>query len=185
MIPTDEFKNGMTIKLDNELYTIIEFQHIKPGKGGAFVRTKLRSLKQKTVIERTFRSGDKIEDAYIEERILQFLYKAGSSYYFMEHETFEELIIDEDKLGEVVKFLKENLEVTGRFCEGKLLGVNLPIFVELKVEYCEPGLKGDSARSNLKSAVLETKANILVPLFIKMGEIIKVDTRTGEYVSRC
>ncbi len=185
MISTDEFKNGMTIKLDNELYTIIEFQHIKPGKGGAFVRTKLRNLKQKTVIERTFRSGEKIEDAYIEERTLQFLYKAGSSYYFMEHETFEELVIDEDKLGEVVKFLKENLEVTGRFCEGKLLEVNLPIFVELKVEYCEPGLKGDSARSNLKSAVLETKASILVPLFIKMGETIKVDTRTGEYVSRC
>ncbi|MBM3252707.1 MAG: elongation factor P [Candidatus Omnitrophica bacterium] len=185
MISTDEFKNGMTIKLDNELYTIIEFQHVKPGKGGAFVRTKLKNFKQKTVIERTFRAGEKIEEAFIEERILQFLYKSGTTYHFMDHETYEEIVLDERDLGESIKFLKDNLEVSGRFYEGRLLEVNVPIFVMLKVEYTEPGLKGDSAKSNSKSAVLETGATILVPLFIKSGDMIKVDTRTGEYVSRC
>lgn len=185
MISTDEFKNGMTIKLDNELYAIVEFQHVKPGKGGAFVRTKLRNLKQKTVIERTFRAGEKIEEAFIEEKTLQFLYKAGSSYYFMDHETYEELVLDEGDLQYAIKFLKENLGVSGRFYEGRLLEVRVPIFVELKVEYAEPGLKGDSAKSNSKNAVLETGANILVPLFVKSGDVIKVDTRTGEYVSRC
>lgn len=185
MISTDEFKNGMTIKLDNELYTIVEFQHVKPGKGGAFVRTKLRNFKQKTVIERTFRAGEKIEEAFIEEKTFQFLYKAGSSYHFMDHETYEELILDEGDLQDAIKFLKENLGVSGRFYEGRLIEIRVPIFVELKVEYAEPGLKGDSAKSNSKNAVLETGANILVPLFVKSGDIIKVDTRTGEYVSRC
>ncbi len=185
MISTDEFKNGIAIKLEGELYAIVEFQHIKPGKGGAFVRTKLRNLKQKTIIDKTFRAGEKVEDAFIEERKLQFLYKSSELYYFLDYETYEEIFISEDELGKGVKFLKDNLEVSGRFCDGKLIGVNLPIFVELKIKYTEPGIKGDSARSNSKSAVLETEASIQVPLFVKTGDLVKIDTRTGEYVGRC
>lgn len=184
MISTDEFKNGLTIKLDGKLYTIVEFQHVKPGKGSAFVRTKLRNLRAKTVIDKTFDAGTKIEEAFIEDKKLQFMYKSGTRYHFMDGETYEQFEFEEDAIGEGVKFLKENLGVSARFNEGELLEVILPIFVELRVEESEPGVRGDTARNTLKPARVETGATIQVPLFVEPGDIIKVDTRTGEYVGR-
>lgn len=184
MIDTSQFKTGLTIVFENDLYTIIEFQHVKPGKGGAFVRTKLRHLKAGNVIERTFRSGEKFEDAFIEERSLEFLYRAGDVLHFMDHSTYEELAIDQSRLGDQVGFLKENMEVTASYHEGQLLGITLPLFVVLKVEHTEPGLKGDTAKSGTKPARLETGAAIQVPLFLESGDMIKIDTRTGTYVGR-
>ncbi len=184
MIDTSQFKSGLSIVLDNELHTIVEFQHVKPGKGGAFVRTKLRSMRTGNVIERTFRSGEKFEDAFIEDRGFQFLYRAGDDLHFMDHTTYEEITISVEKLGKQVGFLKENMEVTASFHNGQLLEVVLPLFVEMKVEHTDPGLKGDTAKSGMKPATLETGATIQVPLFLESGESIKIDTRTGVYVSR-
>src|SRR3989338_5607542 len=179
MITTDQFKNGLTIKLDGKLYTILEFQHVKPGKGSAFVRTKLKNVKLKTVVEKTFDAGIKIEEAFIEDKKLQFSYKSGTRYHFMDGRTYEQYELEEDELGEGVKFLKENLEVSIRFHEDELLEMILPIFVELKVEESEPGVRGDTARNTMKPARVETGAVVQVPLFVQEGDTIKIDTRTG------
>ncbi len=183
-ISTNQFKTGMTIVRDGELFVIVEFQHVKPGKGAAFVRTKLRSIKSGNVISRTFDAGDKFEDAFIEKRALQFQYRAGETYHFMDVNNYEQLALSGEELGSSVNYLIENLEVKGEFYQGRMIGLDLPTAVVLKVIESDPGLKGDTSKSALKPAVLETGFKIHVPLFIEEGEQIKVDTRSGEYIGR-
>jgi elongation factor P len=184
VISTNEFRAGIAILLDGELYTIVEFQHVKPGKGGAFVRTKLRRLKEGSVIERTFRAGEKCQEAFIEERKLQFLYRSGDAFHCMDSTTFEDLRLQEQDVGPAAGFLKENMEVAGSFYDGQLIGLQLPIFVELRIEQTEPGIRGDTAKAGTKPARLETGVTIQVPLFVESGEVVRVDTRTGAYISR-
>ncbi|MBI3324109.1 MAG: elongation factor P [Candidatus Omnitrophica bacterium] len=184
MISTNEFKTGITVLIDNELYAIVEYQHVKPGKGGAFVRTKLRRVKDGNVIERTFRAGEKFQDAYIEDRKLQFLYRAGETFHFMDQTSFEDVQIQEKILGAPAGFLKENMEITGNFYDGELIGLQLPIFVELQVVETEPGVRGDTSKAGNKPAKLETGVTIQVPLFIESGGMVRIDTRNGSYVSR-
>ena len=183
MISTSEFRTGLTLVIDGELYVIVEWQHVKPGKGGAFVRTKLRRSNG-SVVERTFRSGEKFQDAFIEKRKLQFLYRSGDIYNFMDMQSFEEMQIPEKTVGPGAGFLKENVEAEGEFYEGKMIGLELPIFMDLKITETEPGVRGDTAKASNKAAKLETGANIQVPLFVESGEMVRVDTRTGTYVSR-
>ena len=184
MISTSELKNGLTIKMDGQLFQVIEFQHVKPGKGGAFVRTKLRSLTSGNVLERTFRSGEKLEDAFIEYKKLQFSYASGNEYHFMEEKTYEQFQLTAEQMGEVPHFLKENMVVTASFYEGKLMSIEPPMFVELAVVEADPGLKGDTAKSGTKSVKLETGYSIQVPLFVDIGDLLKIDTRKGDYVER-
>ncbi len=184
MISTNEFKTGITIIMDGALYVIAEFQHVKPGKGGAFVRTKLRRLKEGSVMERTFRVGEKFQEAFIEQRKLQYLYRAGDTFHFMDLSTFEDLPIQEKTIGPSAGFLKNTMELVGQFHDGQLIGLDLPIFVDLRVEETDPVLRGDTAKAGTKPAKLETGVAIQVPLFIESGEMVRVDTRTGSYASR-
>lgn len=185
MISTNEFKTGLSLILDGQLYIIVEYQHVKPGKGGAFVRTRLKNLKLGTILDRTFRSGEKIEEAFIEDRKYQFLYRSGQSYHFLDQETFEGVMVPKEELGESnVKFLKEEMMVTALLHKDKLVSISLPIFVELRIDQTEPGLRGDTAKGGTKQAKLETGAALQVPLFIDTGDMVKIDTRTGEYVER-
>jgi elongation factor P len=174
----------MKIEMDGEPYIIVEFQHVKPGKGGAFVRTKLKSLISGNVLDKTFRSGEKVENPDFEETTMQFLYNDDDGYHFMDTGTYEQTLITSGDLGDITGFLKEQLEVTVQFYNGKPLGVELPIFVELVIEEAEPGVKGDTATGATKPAKLETGAVIHVPLFLNEGDIVKIDTRTGEYIER-
>ena len=183
-VSTNEFRNGLTIKVEHDIFLILEYQHVKPGKGGAFVRTKLKNLRNNNVIERTFKAGDKFEEAYIEKRPCQYLYHTGDTYHFMDLETFEQTELPAEALGKQAGFLKDNMEITVARHEGKIVEVELPITVELRVASTEPGLKGDSSRAGNKPATLETGAVVQVPLFIGSEELIKVDTRTGTYISR-
>lgn len=180
----NEIKSGVTILVDTEVYVVIDTQHVKPGKGAAFVRAKLRNLKNNSIQEKTFRGDEKIEMAFVEERKMQYLYASGTIYHFMDQENFEEIAIAQDNLGDKKKFLKDNLEVTGNFYNNETLSINLPNFIEFKISHTEPGIKGDTAKSGTKPAEIETGAIIQVPLFINSGDSVKVDTRTGEYVER-
>ncbi|MBI3011489.1 MAG: elongation factor P [Candidatus Omnitrophica bacterium] len=184
MISTSEFRSGEAIMIDNQLWTIVEFQHVKPGKGGAFVRTKLRRLKDGSVIERTFRVGEKFQEAYIEKRTLQYLYRTAGTFHFMDAKTYEEVQVSEDLLGQAVGFLRESMELEGQFHDGQMISIQPPMFVDLRVESTEPGVRGDTSKAGMKPAALETGAAIQVPLFIETGDVIRVDTRTGSYVSR-
>lgn len=184
LISTSDFRNGAKIDLDGDPFIIVEFQHVKPGKGGAFVRTKLKSLKTGNVIDRTFRSGEKLEEPDIEEKEMQYLYSAEGQYFFMDTESYEQIFILEEHLGDSKNFLKENMIAKIIFYEGKPLIVELPIFVELKIVKTDPGIRGDTATGGAKIATLETGANVKVPLYLEEGAIIKVDTRSGEYVER-
>ena len=184
MVSTSDLKNGLTIKMDGQLFQVIEFQHVKPGKGGAFVRTKLRSLTTGNVLERTFRSGEKLEDAFIEYKKLQFSYASGDEYHFMEEKTYEQFQLTAEQIGDVSHFIKESMVVTASFYEGRLMSIEPPMFVELAVVEADPGLKGDTAKSGTKSVKLETGYSIQVPLFVDIGDVIKIDTRTGDYVER-
>ena len=184
MISPNEINKGLYIKLDGELYVVEEFQNIKPGKGGSFVRTKLRNLKLDTVIERTFREVEKIEDIFVDDKRLQYHYHSGSTYHFMDQESFEEIVVDKKTLGHAADFLKDNMEITAAIHEGKIININPPMFVTLKVIGTEPGIRGDTSKSGTKPAELETGLMIQVPLFIDTGDVIKVDTRTGDYVER-
>ena len=184
MISTNEFKSGLTILMDGAIYAIAEFQHVKPGKGGAFVRTKLKRLRDGSVIERTFRVGEKFEEAYIEERTLQYQYRTGESFHFMDLTSYEEVALDAKQVGGSAGFLKENMECAGQFFQGQFMGLELPIFVELRIEQTEPGIRGDTSKAGTKPAKVETGATVQVPLFVDQGEMIRVDTRTGSYVSR-
>jgi len=180
----NNIKSGLTILIDGEVYMVLECQHVKPGKGAAFVRVKVRNIKSANVLEKTFRGDEKIEEAYVEERKLQYLYSSAGMYHFMDQENFEEVAIASDAIGEKVKFLKDNLEVAALYYEDSVLSVNLPNFVEYAISHTEPGIKGDTAKSGTKPATIETGASIQVPLFIEPNDRIKVDTRTGEYVER-
>jgi len=183
-VSINEIKSGLTILVDGDIYQVIEYQHVKPGKGGAFVRTKLRNLRSGNVQEKTFRGDEKIEEAFIEERKLQYLYESGGIYNFVDQENFEEITIAKEDLQDKIKFLKDNLEVNAYFYKDETLTINLPNFIEVKIIHTEPGIKGDTAKSGTKPAKIETGATIQVPLFIDIGDKIKVDTRTGEYVER-
>lgn len=183
-VSINEIKSGLTILVDGDIYQVIEYQHVKPGKGGAFVRTKLRNLRSGNVQEKTFRGDEKIEEAFIEERKLQYLYESGGIYHFVDQENFEEITMAKEDLGDKIKFLKDNLEVNAYFYKDETLTINLPNFIEVKIIHTEPGIKGDTAKSGTKPAKIETGATLQVPLFIDIGDKIKVDTRTGEYVER-
>jgi len=180
----NELKSGLTVLVDGRVYSITDYQHVKPGKGAAFVRTKLRNLKNGTILEKTFRGDEKLEEAFIEERKLQYLYNSDKFYYFMDQQNFEEIRIPEGILGGNSKFLKDNLEIIAYSYGGETLNVTLPTFIELKIVNTEPGIKGDTAKAAYKSAVVETGAAIQVPLFIEQGDVIKIDTRSGEYIGR-
>lgn len=184
MISPNDLTNGMFIKLDGQLYNVIQFQHIKPGKGGAFVRTKLKNLKTGSVIDRTFREAELIEEAFIEEEKLQYLYESDGHYYFMNNETYEQFAVDKELLGDYIKYLKENLELSTYLHDGKIVYVVFPPSVELKVIHTEQGIRGDTAKGGSKPVELETGLKASVPLFINSGDIIKIDTRTGKYAGR-
>lgn len=185
MISTSDFKTGLTIEFDNEIYTIVEFQHVKPGKGAAFVRTKLKNRRSGAIVEKTFRSGEKVEKAHIEKREMQYLYNEGNDYYFMNTETYDQIPISADQLGEDnIKFLKENMLIQVMIYKEETIGIDLPNSVVLKVIETEPGVKGDTASNVTKAATVETGAVIRVPLFVNEGDELVIDTRTGEYISR-
>ena len=183
MISTSDFKNGMTIELDNQLYKILYFQHVKPGKGGAFVRTKLKDLNTGTIIDKTFRAGEKMEQAILETKRMQYLYK-DQHYNFMDTRTYEQIQLSEKMLEDQKDYLLENMELMVIFYKGKPISIDLPITIETKVIKTDPGVKGDTISSSFKPAVIETGAKVMVPLFINTGDVIKIDTRNGEYLTR-
>jgi len=184
MISTNQFKSGLFIRLNGDVYMILEFQHHKPGKGGAFVRTRLRNVKSNSVLNRTFRAGETVEDVFVEDKRYQFLYSDDGHYHFMDGETYEQISLSEEKVGAAKDFLKENTDVVISSYEGNILEIKLPIFMNLKVVEAGPGARGDTVKPGTKSARLETGATVQVPLFINTGDIIKIDTRTGEYTGR-
>jgi len=183
MISTSDFKNGMTIVYDGTLYKIVYFQHVKPGKGGAFVRTKLKDLDSGSTIEKTFRAGEKMEQAILETKKMQYLYK-DDHYNFMDSKTYEQVQLSGSLLSSEKDFLMENMEITLVYHDGRPISVELPITIEAEVTETEPGIKGDTVGTSFKPAIIETGAKILVPLFINTGDRIKIDTRTGEYMTR-
>ncbi|MCJ7812100.1 elongation factor P [bacterium] len=184
MVSTSEFRNGLVLNFDGVLYTIVEFQHVKPGKGVAFVRTRLKNVKTGRVIDRTFRSGDKVEDVRLERKTVQYLYKDEVAFVFMDSSTYDQIAASEEVVGEAAKYMKEGMNVEILFHGSDPIGVDPPIFVELQIMKTEPGVKGDTASGGSKPAILETGATIQVPLFIEEGEIVKVDTRSGSYLER-
>ena len=184
MISAGDFRNGVTFEMDGNVVQIIEFQHVKPGKGAAFVRTKIRNVISGSVTEKTFNPTDKFPTAYVERKDMQYLYSDGDLYYFMDNETYENIPISKDVLGDNFKFVKENMDCKVLSYKGKVFGVEPPFFIELEVTQTDPGFKGDTATNATKPAVLETGAEIRVPLFINEGDQIKVYTRTGEYMER-
>lgn len=184
MISAGDFRNGVTFELDGNVVQVIEFQHVKPGKGSAFVRTKYKNVITGAVVERSFNPTDKYPTAYIERKDMQYLYADGDLYYFMDMETYEQQPIDKSKLGPAFQFVKENMEVKVLSYKGNVFGVEPPFFVELEVTETDPGFKGDTATNATKPATLETGAEIKVPLFINTGDKIRIDTRTGEYMER-
>ena len=184
MVTAGDFRNGVTFDMEGSVMQIIEFQHVKPGKGAAFVRTKIKNVITGSVIERTFSPTDKFENAYIERKEMQYSYNDGDLYYFMDEETYEQLPLNSDKLGDSFKFVKENTVCKIISYKGNVFGVEPPFFVELEVTDTEPGVRGDTATNVTKQATLETGAIIRVPIFINNGDVIKIDTRTGEYLSR-
>lgn len=184
MISAGDFRNGVTFEMDGNVYQIMEFQHVKPGKGAAFVRTKIRNVISGSVTEKTFNPSDKYPSAFVERKEMQYLYSDGGLYYFMDNETYENVPIGADVLGDNFKFVKENMDVKVLSYKGSVFGVEPPFFVELEVTETDPGFKGDTATNATKPAKLETGAEIKVPLFIEEGDRIRVDTRTGEYMER-
>jgi elongation factor P len=183
-ISTAQFKNGMAIQHDKKRWVIVEFQHVKPGKGGAFVRTKLKELETGRVVDYTFRSGEKFEDVRVEKRLMQYLYNDGATYYFMDTDSYEQIELAADFVGDARQWLKENDEVEILTADGDYLGVEPPMFVELTVTATEPGFKGDTVNSGGKPATLETDAVVTVPMFVNNGDVVKIDTRDGRYVTR-
>ena len=184
MISAGEFRNGITIEMDGSIYQILEFQHVKPGKGAAFVRTKLKNIISGGVIEKSFRPTEKFPQARIDRKDMQYLYSDGDLYYFMDVETFDQIALNEDTVGDALKFVKENEMVKVCSHDGDVFALEPPLFVELEITETEPGFKGDTATGATKPAVVETGAQVNVPLFVNQGDKIKIDTRTGEYLSR-
>jgi len=184
MISVNDLRTGLTIELDGEIYSVVEFLHVKPGKGAAFVRTKLKNLRTGTTQEVTFRAGERVARAHIETRQMQYLYNTGSEYVFMDMETFDQVTLSAEDLGDAPKYLLENMTIGIQFYQNQAIGVDLPTTVNLKVVSTEPGFKGDTATGATKPATLETGITIQVPLFVETGDVLKIDTRTGEYLSR-
>ena len=184
MISAGDFRNGITIELEGNIYQIIEFQHVKPGKGAAFVRTKLKNIKSGGVVEKSFRPTEKFQLAHIDKSAYMYLYKDGDMYVFMNQENYEQITLSEDNVGDALKFVKENDECKLCSYQGEVFAIEPPMFAELEVTETEPGVKGDTATGATKPAVVETGATVYVPLFVEQDDVIKIDTRTGEYLSR-
>lgn len=184
MISVNDFKTGLTIDVEGDLFSVIDFQHVKPGKGAAFVRSKLKNMRNGNVVERTFRAGENVGRAHVENRATQYLYNSGSEYTFMDTETFDQFELNAKQLEWEINFLKENMNVNIISYQGEILGINLPNSVELKVIETEPGIKGNTATGATKNAKVETGMNVQVPLFINEGDVLLIDTREGKYISR-
>ena len=184
MISAGDFRNGLCFEMDDQVYQVVEFQHVKPGKGAAFVRTKYKNVKTGSVVERSFNPNEKFEQAQLTRQDMQFIYADGDLYYFMDQDTYEQTPIHQDKIGDGIKFLKEEMVCKVVSYKGDIFQVELPITVVLEITECEPGVKGDTANNASKYATLETGAVVKVPLFVNQGEKIKVETRTGEYLER-
>lgn len=184
MISTADFRSGLIFKWEGDLLEIIEFLHVKPGKGGAFVRTKLRNIRTGFVVEKTFRAGEKMQEVRLEDKQMQYLYSQGEEYTFMDTKNYEQITLTKQQMGDALKYLKENMVVYIQYYKEEILTVKVPMFVEFEVTHTEPGLKGDTVSGGSKPATIETGTVINVPLFINQGDIIKVDTRTGTYVER-
>lgn len=184
MISVNDLRTGLTIEVDGEIYTVVEFLHVKPGKGAAFVRTKLKNLRTGNTVEKTFRAGEKVDRAHIELREMQFMYNSGDEYFFMDMESYDQISLSKDDLGDAPKYLLENMVIGIQFYQNQPVGVDLPTTVVLEVVHTEPGFKGDTATGATKPATLQTGITIQVPLFVEQGDKVKVDTRTGEYLSR-
>jgi len=184
MISTSDFHTGITIELEEEIYTVLEFQHVKPGKGPAFVRSKLKNLRTGSIVDKTFRAGEKMARAHLERKEMEYLYREDDSFHMMDMETYEQTILSSEQIGDGVKYLKENDRLNVVMHGEKVLGVDMPITVNLVVEETEPGVKGDTASGASKPATMETGLVVHVPLFINSGDRIKIDTRTGSYIER-
>lgn len=184
MISASDFRNGVTVEIDGDIFVILDFQHVKPGKGAAFVRSKLKNLKNGATIERTFRPSEKMPKAHIDRKDMQYLYNDGELYNFMDVETFDQISLDSKDVGDTLKFVKENVVVTILSYNGSVFGIEPPMFVELEILETDPGLKGNTVTGSFKPAKVETGVNVNVPLFIEVGTKIKIDTRTGEYLGR-
>jgi elongation factor P len=183
-VSTAEFRNGLKIEVDGEPYAIVEFQHVKPGKGGAFVRTKMKSLKSGNVIDRTYRSGEKVDVPELEEKTMQYLYAADKDRTFMDTTSYEQVSMSEQQLGDSISYLKENMEIKVLYYKGQPINIDVPMFVELAIAKTDPGVRGDTASGGSKPATLETGAVIKVPFYLNEGDVVKVDTRTGTFIER-
>lgn len=183
-VSTAEFRNGLKLEIDGEPFIIVEFQHVKPGKGGAFVRTKMKSLKSGNVIDRTYRSGEKVGVPELEEKTMQYLYAAGKERVFMDTASYEQVHLNEDQLGDNMNYLKENMEIKVLYHKGAPINIEIPMFVELAIARTDPGVRGDTASGGSKPATLETGAVIKVPLYLNEGDLVKVDTRTATFIER-
>jgi elongation factor P len=184
MISTNDFRTGITIVVDGQLWQVIDFQHVKPGKGSAFVRTRLKNVMRGNTLEKTFRAGEMLPRAIVETREMQYLYSSGDEYHFMDNSTYEQIVLGHDMLGDQVDFLKESMTIEVRFYDGRVIGAQLPNHVDLRVTQTDPGYRGDTATNVTKPATLETGAVVAVPLFINQGDRIRIDTRDRKYVSR-
>lgn len=183
-VSTAEFRNGLKIEIDGEPYVIVEFQHVKPGKGGAFVRTKIKSLRTGNVIDRTYRSGEKVELPELEEKTMQYLYAADKDRVFMDTTSYEQISMSEQQLGNSISYLKENMEIKVLYYKGKPINIDVPMFVELAITKTDPGVRGDTASGGSKPATLETGAVVKVPFYLNEGDVIKIDTRTETFIER-
>ena len=179
-----DLRNGTTFELDNNVFRVVEFQHVKPGKGAAFVRVKMKNVITGSVLERTFNPSEKLQGAEIEKRDMQYLYSDGDLYYFMDNTTYDQLPLNKEQIGDALKYIKENMNVTMLSFKGKVFAVEPPMFVELEVTYTEPGFSGNTTTTSGKPATLENGLEISVPLFVNIGDVIRIDTRTGQYMER-
>jgi len=184
MISTNDFKTGVTVEIDGEVFAVVDFQHVKPGKGSAFVRSKLKNVKTGAVVERTFNAGEKMPRAHLDRREMQYLYNDGDAFNFMDNQSYDQISISREQLGDAIKYLKENTNVSVLMYQGSLIGVDLPNQVELEVTATDPGIKGDTASGGSKPATVETGAVVQVPFFVEVGDVLLIDTRTGNYIKR-
>ncbi len=184
MISSSDFRTGATIEIDNNVWQIVDFQHVKPGKGAAFVRTKMKNVRTGAVVERTFNPGEKFPKAHVDRREMQYLYESDGNYNFMDNENYEQSELTSEQLGDAVKYLKENMNISIMFFQGNIIGVELPVAVELTVVETDPGIRGDTATGGTKPAKMESGCVVRVPLFINIGDVLRIDTRTGDYLER-
>ena len=184
MVSAGDFKKGLTIEIDGQVWMVVDFQHVKPGKGAAFVRTKIKNVITGSVLEKSFNPTEKFPRAMVERKDMQYLYNDGELYYFMDTETYDQLPLNHDKVEDALPYMKENMEVSIKFFKGEAFSVEPPNFVEMEITETEPGFKGDTATAGNKPAIIETGAKVMVPLFVNTGDVIRIDTRTGEYMAR-